>query len=191
MKIKIHINYHTNWGESVYIVGNIPQLGGGDCEKAVELQLAAPDSWVLDLDLPSTTPAFDFSFIIKAEGQAWRFEWGEPHRFVPGEGVSFYDLFVSWQQQPSDKPYYSSAFVDGMLARLHRDAPLKTEAGTIRFKVWAPMIQPDEVLALAGAPDELGAWNPKKPFASTTPTIPSGNATSPWPESPRPLNISS
>lgn len=162
MKLKFHLNYHTNWGESIYLCGNIPQLGGGDPLKAVEMKLTAPDSWELDLDLPSTTPEFDYSFIVKAPEKAWRFEWGIPHHFTPGEGIPFYNIFSSWQSQPSDKPYYSSAFVDGMLARLYRDTPIKAEAGTICLQIWAPMIQPDEVLAVAGAPDVLGAWNPKK-----------------------------
>ncbi|MDE5842840.1 MAG: 4-alpha-glucanotransferase [Muribaculaceae bacterium] len=49
-----------------------------------------------------------------------------------------------------------------MLARLYRDTPLEAEAGTICLKVWAPMVQPDEVLAVAGEGDVLGNWNPRK-----------------------------
>ena len=162
MKLNFHINYHTNWGEALYLVGNVPQLGGGDPMKAVEMTLTAPDSWELEVELPDNTPAFDFSFIVKAPEQAWRFEWGTPHHFTPGHGVSAYNLFVSWQDQPSDKPYYSSAFVDGMLARLYRDAQPDAAPGTLCIRIWAPMIAPDEVLALSGEPEVLGAWNPRK-----------------------------
>lgn len=162
MKIRFHISYHTNWGETLYLSGNIPELGNGDSHKAIEMQLAAPDSWELTLDLPSTTPAFDYSFIVKAPQKAWRFEWGNPHRFEPGNGVSLYDIFVSWQDIPADKPYYSSAFIDGMLSRHYRDSQLPSLPGTIALKIQAPMIQPDEVLALTGTPECLGAWNPRK-----------------------------
>lgn len=162
MKLRIHINYHTFWGESMYVVGSIPELGNSDVHKAVEMSLAAPDTWELDLDLPATTPEFDFSFIVKAPEKAWRFEWGKPHHFVPGAGIPFYNLFVSWQDMPWDKPYYSSAFVDGMLARHHRDSRLEAKSGTVSMKIWAPMIAPDEVLAVAGAPAVLGEWDPRK-----------------------------
>ena len=162
MKLKIHINYHTYWGEAMYVVGSIPQLGNGDVHKAIEMKLAAPDTWELELDLPANTPEFDYSFIVKAPEKAWRFEWGKPHHFVPGAGIPFYNIFASWQDMPADKPYYSSAFVDGMLARLYRDSALTPESGTICLKIWAPMIQPDEVLAVAGAPEVLGGWDPRK-----------------------------
>lgn len=161
MKLKFHISYHTTWGESLYIVGNIPALGNGDAVKAAEMALVGPDAWELTIDLPANTPEFDYSFIVKAPEKAWRFEWGTPHHFVPGDGIALYNIFDSWQDQPSDKPYYSSAFVDGMLARPYRDKPLKAEPGTICLKIWAPMIEPDEVLAVAGGPGALGKWNPR------------------------------
>ena len=45
MKIKFHINYHTNWGEELYICGSVPELGGGDAVKSKAMRLASPDSW--------------------------------------------------------------------------------------------------------------------------------------------------
>lgn len=162
MKVRFHINYHTSWGESVYICGGIPQLGGYDPREALEMHLASPDAWEINLDLPDTTGEFDYFFVVKAPDKAWRFEWGQPHRFVPGDGISLYNIFDSWQDMPRDKPYYSSAFVDGMLARHERDEALPALPGTICLKIWAPMISPDEVLAVAGAPEFLGAWNPHK-----------------------------
>ena len=162
MKVRFHINYHTSWGESVYICGGIPQLGGYDPREALEMHLASPDAWEINLDLPDTTGEFDYFFVVKAPDKAWRFEWGQPHRFVPGDGISLYNIFDSWQDMPRDKPYYSSAFVDGMLARHERDEALPALPGTICLKIWAPMISPDEVLAVAGAPEVLGAWNPHK-----------------------------
>ncbi len=162
MKIKFHINYHTFWGEAVYVCGSIPELGNLDPKEALELKLVAPDAWELDLDLPDNTPAFDYFFVVKAPEKAWRFEWGKPHRFLPAEGIKVYNIFDSWQDMPADKPYYSSAFVDGMLARPYRDAELAATPGSICLKIWAPMIAPDEVLAVAGAPEVLGKWNPHK-----------------------------
>ena len=162
MKVRFHINYHTSWGESVYICGGISQLGGYDPREALEMHLASPDAWEINLDLPDTTGEFDYFFVVKAPDKAWRFEWGQPHRFVPGDGISLYNIFDSWQDMPRDKPYYSSAFVDGMLARHERDEALPALPGTICLKIWAPMISPDEVLAVAGAPEFLGAWNPHK-----------------------------
>ncbi|MDE6632046.1 MAG: 4-alpha-glucanotransferase, partial [Muribaculaceae bacterium] len=162
MKIKIHIDYHTQWGEAVYICGSIPQLGGNDPLKAPMLEMTAPDLWTASFDVPATVKNFTYRFIIKAEGKQWREEWGVPHSFNAGANVSSYDIHASWQDVPDDKPYYSSAFVDGMLNRTFRDQPISAKPESVLFKVTAPMVKPDEVLAISGEPRTLGAWNPEK-----------------------------
>ena len=59
MQLHFHINYHTQWGESLYIVGNIPQLGNGDTENAVEMTLTGPDMWETEINLPAKSVEFD------------------------------------------------------------------------------------------------------------------------------------
>ncbi|MDE5585335.1 MAG: 4-alpha-glucanotransferase, partial [Muribaculaceae bacterium] len=124
MKIKIHIAYHTQWGEALYISGSIPQLGAGDPHKAPMLEMTAPDLWSVAVDVPASVKNFTYRFIVKAENKAWREEWGAPHRFEAADGISAYDIHAYWQDVPNDKPYWSSAFVDGMLSRNFRDQPL-------------------------------------------------------------------
>ena len=162
MKIKIHIAYHTQWGEALYISGSIPQLGAEDPREAPILEMTAPDLWSISLDVPASVKEFTFRFIVKAEGREWRQEWGEPHRFEAAKGIESYDIHAFWQDVPNDKPYWSSAFVDGMLSRNFRDQPLVPKSGSALFKVYAPMVRPDEVLAICGEPRALGAWNPEK-----------------------------
>lgn len=161
MKISFILNYHTQWGESLHICGDLLQLGGGDPREAIEMKLSAPDTWVLDLELASEPIDFNYYFIVKAQDREWRFEWGKPHRFISGKGITNVKIFDSWQDQPADKPYYSSAFIDGILRRSHRDKKLPSLPGTLQLRVSAPMVEPDEVLALVGEGDALGNWVPK------------------------------
>ncbi len=160
MKITLNINYHTEWGESLYVSGSIPELGNGDASKALEMNLTSPDMWQLQLDLKNDPGSFDYRFIVKAPEKEWRFEWGAPHRFVSGKGIDSYRIFSSWHDLPADKPFYSSAFVYGMLRRPYRDQPLAAKPGTVCLRIEAPMIEPDEVLAISGEGDLLGNWDP-------------------------------
>ena len=162
MKISFVINYHTEWGESLYLCGGIPELGGGDIHEAVEMTLVSPDTWELVINLPQAPSDFDYSFIVKAPNKEWKFEWGAPHRFTAGQGIKDYAIFDAWHAQPHDKPFFSSAFVDGMLHRPFRDQPLKALPGTICFRIEAPMVAPDECLAISGEGDALGNWDPAK-----------------------------
>ncbi len=162
MKISFSLNYHTQWGEALYLCGNILQLGAGDAREAVEMRLSSPDTWIYELELDEMPGSFDYYFIVKAPGKEWRFEWGKPHRFEASGGAGDVKIFDSWQDQPNDKPYYSSAFIDGILLRRFKDQPLMPLPGTLQLRVSAPMVMPDEALAMAGEGDILGDWDPAK-----------------------------
>lgn len=160
MKITLSINYHTEWGESLYVSGSIPELGNCDVCKAVKMSLTGSDMWQLRLDLEKDPGCFEYRFIVKAAEKEWRLEYGVPHRFIPGNRVESYRVFCFWQDLNEDKPFYSSAFVDGIFHRPYRDQPLVAKPGTVCMRVNAPMIEPDEVLAISGEGDLLGNWDP-------------------------------
>ena len=161
MKLTFNINYHTDWGESVYLCGGLHELGLNDPLKAVEMNLVSPDMWQFTLDVKKVED-FDYFFIVKAENRAWKFEWGSPHKFRAGKGITDYLLFNEWQEIPGDKPFYSSAFIDGMLRRSNRDPELTALPDSVNIRIQAPMIAPDECLALVGEGDYLGNWDTKR-----------------------------
>ena len=161
MKITFNINYHTNWGESVFLCGGIEPLGNGDAKDGVEMNLVSPDTWQYTVELPETPSDFEYFFVVKAPNQAWRFEWGKNHRFIAGKGISEYLIFDSWHDMPADKPFYSSAFTDGILKRANRDLPLESVPDTLNIRISAPMIAPNQCLAICGEGEWLGNWDPK------------------------------
>ncbi len=75
MKISFNLNYHTQWGEALYICGDLIQLGGGDAREAIEMKLMAPDTWVAELDVDGYVGDFNYFFVVKAPEKPWRFEW--------------------------------------------------------------------------------------------------------------------
>lgn len=162
MKIKLHINYHTEWGETLHVYGSLPALGSDDPREALPMRLESNDLWTLDLEMPDGTPEFTYRFVVKAPEQEWRFEWGDTHVFRPSKEVAIYDIFDAWHEVPYDKPYYSSAFIDGMLARKGRAALPPVVPGVANLRVFAPMVRPDEVLAVCGETDALGRWDVAK-----------------------------
>lgn len=162
MKISFNINYRTKWGESLYVCGSIPELGNSDNMVCPAMHLVGPGQWRLDIEAENVPANFNYSYIVKPEQGEWRLEWGRPHIFERPLGTPVAELYDCWQDQPLDKPYYSSAFSDGILRRRFRDQPLTPREGMLTISVAAPMIEPDEILALAGSIDALGNWNPSQ-----------------------------
>ena len=159
MKITFRIRYRTRWGESLYVSGDVAQLGLNEIHSARQMHLDGADLWELEIEVPEGT-AVKYQYIVKSDDAPWRFEWGGKHTVAPAKGVRKVVIEDAWQDIPHDKPYYSSAFVDGMLGRVCRDEALNPAPGAINVRVLAPMIEPDEVLAVAGEGSVLGEWQP-------------------------------
>lgn len=162
MNIKFKIGYRTRWGESLYISGNIPQLGSGDTSRAARMQFDRDGEWKMELNLPDDAGEFTYSYIVRDENGHERREWGKPHVLTPVAGLHEYEVYDSWQDQPWDKPYYSVVFSDCVCKRLQRALPVLPAPGTLVLSVDAPMIAPDQTLAISGSCEALGAWNPRR-----------------------------
>lgn len=162
MKLTFNIDYRTNWGESVFITGNIEALGDGDYAKAVGLQLVGDSKWQAIVELPDSTQDFNYRYFVRHENGYTKNEWGHGHEFHRGRSSKTYEIFDRWQDQPWDKPFYSTVFTDCVNRRADRDKPLTVKNGILNLSVDAPMIANDEVLAISGGCPELGMWDPGK-----------------------------
>ncbi len=162
MKISFYVDYRTNWGESVYLVGDIAELGSGDESKAVKLNLEGTQSWSLELEIADDTPDFSYRYIVRHENGYTKREWGVAHSFRRGRQAKTYEIFDRWQDQPWDKPFYSKVFVDCVNMRPEREKQLVPKNGVLNIRVQAPMVKPDEVLAICGSCEALGNWDAAK-----------------------------
>lgn len=162
MKITFNIDYHTNWGESVYIVGDIPALGAGDEKKAVRMTVEGSTAWSVTVETPDTTKDFGYRYVVISEDGRVKREWGAPHLFTCGGKARTYQLYDRWQDQPWDKPYYASAFTDCICRREKRQARVQPKNNYITLSVSAPMVAPGWHVAVSGSSESLGQWAPDK-----------------------------
>jgi 4-alpha-glucanotransferase len=162
MKLTFNVDYRTNWGESVYISGNIPELGNGNEAEAIRLNLQGIENWSITIDTSRDIKTLEYHYIVRNENGTSRQEWGKAHSLNIEKAIKDYIISDRWHEQPSDKPFCSSAFTDCIYHRSARDSKLTFEPGTVNIKVEAPIIKSDEVLAIVGETSELGNWNPAK-----------------------------
>ena len=158
MKITFNIDYRTNWGESLYIVGTIPELGGTLAGDALVMNYSS-GTWTLTVDVKGPVKNFEYRYFVRSDQGYVRKEWGKPHLFMAGSNIRTYVVYDHWQDQPMDKSFYSSMFTDSVFRR-ERSEIHKPEPGCLNLRVFAPSVRPDEVLAIAGECAALGKWNP-------------------------------
>ena len=177
MKLTFYIDYRTNWGEALYISGNVEPLGNDDYTKAVSLKLEGTEHWSLSLELPDDIADFEYHYEVRHENGGCKREWGPAHRFLRGRSARNYTVYDRWQDQPWDKPYYASAFTDCICKRAEQGKTVLPRQGYVTFAVAAPMLQPDWKLAICGASQSLGNWDPAKAVAMSDAEFPIWKAT--------------
>lgn len=156
MKISFNIDYRTNWGESVYLVSDIFGLAG------LKLNLESGQRWTAMVDVPDDTSVFEYRYQVRHDNGNVKNEWGPAHRFERGRSACLHRIYDRWQDQPWDKPYYASSFTDCINRRPSPSREDRSAKGHITFRVSAPMVSPDCVLALSGASESMGAWDVRK-----------------------------
>lgn len=161
MKIIFNIIYRTNWGESVYITGAPAALGEWDKSKAVKLKLDGNDHWSATIDVSASDKDFGYRYFVRNDNGTIRDEWGHGDHFTASaEGT--YRIYDRWQDQPFDKPLYSSLFTECVCRQKITDGIIMPTRGFVTLSVSAPMVNGDRVLAVSGNNDALGNWDEKR-----------------------------
>lgn len=157
MKIKLHINYYTVWGQSLYVCGSGSQLGNWDENKALKMVYISPSEWTLEIDTTDTT--LQYYYLVKVNGVVTDKEWGEPHSLLL-ESDKVFDVLDAWLGTPSQRYLYTSGFSDSFFQ--HKNTKTKYYKNTILLKVNCAYIKKNQTMILCGSSKTLGEWNFEK-----------------------------
>ncbi len=99
MRITFNIDYHTNFGEQVFISGNIPELGDNDPHKALPLDHLSGERNSVSIDLSPAISGISYRYFIRREDGTDRQEWGENRTLRFDPHVPEAEVFDHWQDQ--------------------------------------------------------------------------------------------
>ena len=163
MKLSLNICYHTQWGENIRVCGNVRALGAGMEDMAAAMTPAEDsDMWTLHVDIPDGETRLEYRYIVERDGHTVRREWGDGHILPLQPGVHGVNIVDRWCDMPEDKPFYSSAFTTCVFRRAGRQLPVSAEAGRVLLEVEAPLVAPDQVVAVCGSTPSMGSWEPAR-----------------------------
>ncbi len=179
MKLTFIVGYNTAWGENIYVVGDVPELGAGNEPAALPLSYEN-GRWTASVEVSSTYKEIRYSYLVKNEAGYVKSEWGKPHVFRVGKGVRTYVLYDYWQEQPVDKHYYSSMFVDAVFNRQAKMSEDVLTARSLSIRVFAPSVRPEEELMVSGSCAALGNWNEEEALRMSDVNFPEWSITVPF-----------
>jgi len=165
MKVTFKINYHTHWGQNVYVGGSSLELGKNNTTEAFPLNYVSHGDWEGQLDFSPKTKAIKYKYLIKngsEESVFW--EWGDERKLdlsdIKSEDVVLQD---AWRPQADiENPMLSQAFADNLFKRSKFTKKTAHPEANCRLQLVAPRIGKDQSFCIIGSCKSLGAWNPEK-----------------------------
>ena len=169
MKLQFSIRYHTKFGESLWLSGNIEPLGMGNPAKAIQLQYLNDQFWHITIEvdkkwLQKNTVCYKY-YLKGADGE-WTGEWGQDKSIPePRKNAEGMHLLDTWNYAGTFENAFFTAPFNNVLLPCHNQAKAKKEKHyTHVFRVKAPLLKKHEVVCLLGNSEHLGHWNTANPI---------------------------
>ena len=166
MKIDFYLRFHTQFGQQLSLVGNIPALGSNDLEKALPLAFFNDEFWHASVEMdPSEAESLQYRYVFIDE-RGGRKREAEKERVVELKKAPASLLLIdTW----NDDSFYENAFYTAPFTEVFLPSPKKIKVkkntdATHYFKVKAPLIGRDECLCMVGTGTELNNWDTEKPL---------------------------
>lgn len=170
LKVYFYIRYGTLFGESLWLTGNIPQLGGGDPEKAIAMDYLNKEYWTyaLELNTDDTSLPEDIHYAYFFKDLSGRIveEWND-NKVIALKKINTPEVYLvdTWNFAGQyENVFYTRPFQRVLLPSAPSSGkPVSYQHQTHIFKVKAPLLQKGEAVCLLGSADEMGRWDPASP----------------------------
>ncbi len=168
MKILFYLRFHTKFGQSIYITGNIDPLGRYGTGKSFPLHYVSDEFWQGELEVEAgQANDLRYSYFFRQEDGTIINEWGKDRVInISQPGIEEVQVIDTWNHAGEfENAFFSSPFQHTLLR--HHKAAFKrrnTQSFTHIFKVKAPLLNKDEVLCICGSGKTLKEWSIQFPM---------------------------
>ncbi len=153
MTIKIQLQYHTQWGESIHL-----RVG----RRRIVMDYSFGGLWQIMLTGRELHDGDDYTFELVRDGKVVKREW-RAHRFKAPVAQKNIIIRSRWQERPSNSAFYSSAFNE-VIFRRPSGASFRNrqngspDRGNICIRIAAPEVRSHESVGIVGSGKLLGNW---------------------------------
>ncbi|MFM7646034.1 MAG: 4-alpha-glucanotransferase [Sphingomonadales bacterium] len=161
--IQFNIRYTTHPGQTLWISGNLPELGRNNPSEALCMRYVNQQFWQLEvpLSLKSRNNKLHYRYLLKGEDGQPVAEWGND-RVLSISNNQDIVLIDTWNFAGEyENAFYTAPFREVLFKRksVKHAKSIIEGTPTHTFRVKAPLLEPGQTLCLLGAAPVLGAWN--------------------------------
>ena len=156
MTIRITINYHAQWGQSLCLVGRT-STRHWDEQNPLMLQCVDGDRWETLLDLSDFESELIYKYAVIHRNGAFEYERGDDRELPLGWAASTGHVVDYWRNMSLDDVFHSSLYTDALFLR--PKSKKSTLKGDLIFSIDLPRVQANECVGVMGNIPELGEWD--------------------------------
>jgi 4-alpha-glucanotransferase len=170
MKLIFRLRFGTKPGQSLWLTGNHPLLGGGRSDRALPLQYLNAEFWQATLDLPAgniSDAAITYNYILRNADSSTVQDWGSDRVLNPAAFKHDEALIIdSWNDAGAvENAFYTEPFKKVLLQPDFTEVRiLPTPGASHTFKVKSPLLRKGQTLCLIGSCARLGNWRTAGPL---------------------------
>ena len=165
MRLKFRINYHTVWGQNMYVLGSCKELGGDNSTQAFPLNYTENGNWEGSIEIDTkSTKKISYKYLIKnGSEENIHLEWGTRRLLELSKNYSHLILEDVWRPNKDiENALLSQAFAGNLFGRKNPKAKKSSAGPNCRLQLIAPRIRNDQSFCVVGSSKTLGSWNPDK-----------------------------
>ena len=168
MNIKFYLRFHTKFGQSLWVSGNIDELGNDDPVNAIAMNYLNEEFWHYNLEIrkKDLQKKIRYKYFLKTEDGELLSEWeNERYLYDLRKDINEIQLVDTWNHAGEyENAFFSAPFRKVLLkTKSFKNKEDDDKTFTHIFKVKAPLLNKNEVLCMAGNTELLGNWSTEKP----------------------------
>ncbi|MBC7949180.1 MAG: 4-alpha-glucanotransferase [Chitinophagaceae bacterium] len=169
MKLQFNLRFHTEFGQSLWISGNIDELGNDDPAQALPMEYLDNESWTIRVAINRKSVAkhgVRYRYFLKTKEGDLVTEWGNDKVVdLDRKDLEQVEMIDTWNHAGEfENSFYTAPFNNVLLK--HTDVKLKSKSSknfTHVFRVKAPLLRKHEVVCLLGNEPRLHSWKETDP----------------------------
>ena len=166
MRIDFYLRFHTQFGQTISLVGNIPSLGLNDANKALPLTFFNEEFWHTSIEIdPEDYHTLHYRYVFTNE-------FGERKKEAEKERVidlkkNHKDVvsFDTWNDESFyENAFFTAPFTDVFLSTPGSKKQKKVDTITHTIKIKAPLLGDHEAVFITGNAPAFNNWDIEKPL---------------------------
>jgi len=165
MKLIFKINYHTSWGQNLYVLGSSKELGKDNTTEAVPMNYTQDGNWEAELDIDSKqNKSISYRYIVKNGSEDnILFEFGDGRTVELMSDRLKMILEDTWTTKDDpDNALLTQAFAGNLFRRENPKKKRGKAHADYQLQLIAPRIGKHQSMCVVGNIKSLGSWDTEK-----------------------------